>query len=89
MDAEDEWTALAWSEFEGTFDDGAPMAWGEWSELVGELSDLFETGWNSADFDSEDAQQAREDFFDWLAAYDIDLATFDWEDFRDRYKEAA
>lgn len=48
--------------------------------------EFFETGWIESEIESEARQSAREEFFSLMEEYDLDIALFDWDDWRDWYE---
>lgn len=74
------------SQVEDFIADWNDVPWGEWQDLMGELTQLL------AEIESAtteaDADFYRGELQDWLDAYDIDVESFDWEAFREAYGES-
>lgn len=51
-------------------------------------AELFKRGWVDDGEDTDERVNAREEFFELMEAYDISREEFDWDAWRDWYKDA-
>lgn len=78
-----DWGADALNEIWNTFADQLEGA--ELEEFEQFMADKFQEGYIDREIDEDTREEARQAFEDWLFEHTLDIADFDWDEWRDWY----
>lgn len=84
----DDWPEELQEIWENTTGNGNWLTPDEMEDFRAAALEYFEAGWIDTELDEIDRWNAREEFFNLMEQFELDIALFDWDDWRDWYETA-